>query len=459
MATTASSAPRAKTAPGLRQLVPGPFGPLARSRRDPLGFMVDASRRYGDVFRLRLGPLVFHQVTHPDGVKRVLLDNQRNYPRSWMYGRTRVVVGEGLVTTEGAPWRRLRRLAQPAFHHRRIAALAGVMTEAIGSMLSHWRDLAAAGEPVDVAAEFGRLTLNIVGRALLGIDLGGEADRIGAAVTESLGYLEYRVNTLIPVPYFIPTARNRRAHRAIATFDAVVADILASRRRAPGQDRGDLLSILLEVRDEETGTSLSDRELRDQIVTFIGAGHETTAVALAWTFYLLSLHPDADSRLRDEVDGALDGRVPTIDDLPNLDFTRRVIEESLRIYPPVYGTVRDAREEDEIGGFRIPARTMVVLAPYVTHRHPEFWPDPERFDPDRFLPEAAAARPRFAWYPFLAGPHQCIGQEFAMMEATLAVAMVAQAFRLRLAPGAVVEPRPMLTLRPRGGIPMILEAR
>ncbi len=333
------------------------------------------------------------------------------------------------------------------------------MTDAIGSMIDRWREPAAAGAPIDVAAEFGRLTLNIVGRALLGIDLGGEADRIGAAVTESLEYLESRINTPIPIPYRVPTPRNLRARRAIRTFDAVVADILASRRREPGVDRGDLLSMLLEARDEETGSSLSDRELRDQIVTFIGAGHETTAVALSWNFYLLSRHPDADARLRDEVDRTLGGRIPTVDDLPGLAFTCRVIEESLRIYPPVYGTVRDVKEEDEIGGYRIPARTMIVLAPYVTHRHPEFWPDPERFDPDRFLPEAAAARPRFAWYPFLGGPHQCIGQEFAMMEATLAVAMVLQVFRLRLAPGAVVEPKPLVTLRPRAGVPMILEAR
>jgi cytochrome P450 len=456
---TASSTPRAKTAPGFSQLVPGPFGPLAQSRRDPLGFLMGMFDRFGDVFRYRIGPMVFHQVAHPDGVKHALLDNQRNYPRSWIYGRTKVVVGEGLVTTEGAPWRRLRRLAQPAFHHRRIAALTGVMTDAIHAMLARWRGLASAGAPVDITAEFSRLTLNIVGRALLGIDLGGEADRIGAAVTESLDYLEYRVNTLIPTPAFIPTARNLRARRAIATFDTVVADILAARRREPDRDRGDLLSMLMEARDEETGSGLSDREIRDQVVTFIGAGHETTAIALAWTFFLLAQHREADARLRDEVDRVLCGRVPMVDDLPRLDYTRRAIEESLRIYPPVYGTVRDVREDDEIGGYRIPARTMVLLVPYVTHRHPEFWPDPERFDPDRFLPEAVAARPRFAWYPFLGGPHQCIGQEFAMMEATLAVAMIARAFHIRLAPGAEVEPRPMLTLRPRNGVAMILETR
>jgi cytochrome P450 len=333
------------------------------------------------------------------------------------------------------------------------------MTEAIDAMRARWHKLAGAGGPLDILGEFSHLTLAIVGRALLSIDLGGDADRIGAAVTEALDYLDGRINTVVPIPYFVPTPRNLRARRAIGTFDAVVADILAARRREPGHDHGDLLSMLLAARDEETGSALSDREVRDQVITFIGAGHETTAVALAWTFYLLDQNPDATDRLRDEVDRVLGDRVPTVDDLPNLSFTRRVIEESLRIYPPVYGTIRDAREEDEIGGFRIPARSMIVLVPYVTHRHPEFWPDPDRFDPDRFLPEAEAARPRFAWYPFLGGPHQCIGQEFAMLEATLATAMIARSFRLRLAPGASIEPRPKLSLRPRGGMPMVLERR
>ena len=446
-----------RAAPGLRQVVPGPFGPMARLRRDPLGFLLDGRRRFGDVFRFRFGPLLFHLVAHPDGVRRVLLDNQRNYPRSWYYDRTRVVVGEGLVTTEGAPWRRLRRLAQPAFHHDRVAALAATMTDAIDAMRLRWHDLARAGAPVDVADEFVGLTLRIVGRTLMSIDLGGEADRIDAAVTTGLEYLESRLGGLLPIPLSVPTPRNLRARRAIRTLDAVIAGIVAGRRREPDHDAVDLLAMLLAAVDEETGSGLSDVEIRDQIITFIGAGHETTAVALAWTKYLLSQHPDADARLRAEVSCVLGGRIPKADDLPNLTFTRRVVEESLRLYPPVYALGRDAREDDEIGGFRIPARSTVILSPYVTHRHPDIWPDPEAFDPDRYLPDRAAGRPRFAWYPFLGGPHQCIGQEFAMMEATLTLAMIAQSFRLRLAPGAVVEPRPILSLRPRNGVPMILD--
>jgi cytochrome P450 len=447
-----------RTAPGVRQLIPLPYyGPMARMRHDPLGFLLDGLRRYGDVFRFRLGPLVFHQLAHPDHVKYVLIDNAKNYPRSWYYARTKGVVGEGLVTTEGAAWRRLRRLAQPAFHHQRIAALAEPMTAAIAAMLGRWREHARSGEPLDVAVEFAGLTLGIVGQALLGIDLAGEADRIGQAVTMALEYLERRLNDLLIIPSRLPTSRNLRARRAMRTLDTLIFDIIAGRRREPGRDAGDLLSMLLAARDEETGEGLTDVELRDQILTFIVAGYETTAVALAWTMSLLGRHPDAEARLRTEVADVLGGRTPTAEDLPRLTYTRRVIEESLRIYPPVYALARDAVEEDEIGGFRIPARSTVVLSPYVTHRHPGIWPDPEVFDPDRFAPDRSAGRPRLAWFPFLGGPHQCIGQEFAMMEMTLVISMLVQSFRLRLAPGARVEPRPMLSLRPRDGLPMIVE--
>ena len=374
---------------------------MARSRQDPLGFLLEGLRRYGDVFRYQLGPMVFHLVAHPDHVKQVLVDNAKNYPRSRYYDRIKVVVGEGLVSTEGAAWRRLRRLAQPAFHHQRIAALAELMTGAIGAMLGRWREQARGGEPLDVAAEFAGLTLRIVGQALLSIDLAGEADRIGRAVTTALEFLERRVNDLLIIPAAVPTPRNLRARRALRTFDALIYDTIAGRRREPDRDAGDLLSRLLSARDEETGEGLTDLELRDQVLTFIGAGHETTAVALAWTMYLLDRHPEAQARLRAEVEDVLGDRTPTAEDLPRLGYTRRVIEESLRIYPPVYAVLRDAVAEDQIGGFRIPARSMVILSPYVTHRHPGIWPDPEVFDPDRFAPDrgSAPAAPRLVPLP------------------------------------------------------------
>jgi cytochrome P450 len=391
----------------------------------------------------------------------VLIDNARNYPRSWYYGRARVIVGEGLVTTEGSDWRRLRRMTQPAFHHDRIASLAGRMTDAIAAMLDRWRALAREGpeRPIDVAAEFAGLTLRIVGRTMLGIDLVGEADRIAPAVTVALEYLEYRIQNLLAPPLAVPTPRNVRARRAIRQFDDLIAGILAGRRACPWDDGDDLLAMLLSARDEESGDGLVDVELRDQILTFIGAGHETTAVALAWTISRLARYPEVDKRLRAEVDGVLGGRTPTAEDLSRLASTRHVIEESLRLDPPIYAVLRDVVADDEIGGYRIPARSVVILSPYVTHRHPSFWPDPEVFNPDRFLPGRSADRPRFAWYPFLGGPHQCIGQEFAMMEMVLVVAMIAQSFHFRLAPSACLEPAPAVTLRPRGGMPLILRPR
>jgi cytochrome P450 len=447
-----------KLAPGIRQLLPLPYGAVARSRRDPIGFLMQGREQYGDVFRYRIGPLLFHVVSHPDHIRRVLLDNQKNYPRSWYYDRTKIVVGEGLVTTEGTAWRRLRRMVQPSFHHQRVAALAQVMTDSTEAMLKRWQGYATSGQTVDVSVEFVALTLQIVGKTLMNIDFSGETDRIGPAVSTMLGYLEYRINSLIPMPVAVPTPRNLRFRRALRTLDEIIYAVIARRRSTPDPEARDLLSILMSTRDPESGEALSDRELRDQIITFIGAGHETTAVALAWTCYLLSQHPEAEERLHTEVAEALAGKVPGADDLARLSYTRRVIEESLRLYPPVYATVRDALQDDEIGGYNVPARSMVVLCPYVTHRHPEFWNDPDRFDPDRFLPENSADRPRFVWYPFLGGPHQCIGQEFAMMEATLIVAMIAQRFRLKLAPDAKVEPHPMISLRPKNGVPMTIHS-
>ncbi len=424
-----------KIAPGVRQLVPGPFGPVGRFQRDPLRFLVEARRRYGDVFRMRAGPYVTHTLAHPEHVKHVLLDRQKNYPRSWVYDRTKVGPGEGLVTTEGDAWRRLRRMSQPAFHAERVAAQAGMMTAMTDAMLGRWREHASrGGGPLDVAEEFMGLTLRIAGLALMGIDLEGQAPRVAPAVTTALEYVEHRLNhRLYPHPV-VPTPRNLRFRRAMRTLDGVVYEIIAARRREPRRDTGDLLSMLLAARDEATGEGLSDRELRDQVFTFLIAGYETTAVALAWTTFVLSGHSEADRRLREEVAGVLGGRTPTVDDLPRLAYTRRVIEEALRLYPPVYAVARDAREGDEIGGYHIPAGSTIILSPYITHRHPEFWPDPDDFDPERFTPERTSGRPRFAWFPFLGGPHQCIGQEFAMMELLLVVAMVAQAVHLRLAP-------------------------
>jgi cytochrome P450 len=454
MATAIAADKEAPIAPGVRQWLPLPIGIVAEARRDTLGYLFRSARRYGDVFRSHVGPQVTHLVTHPDGVKHVLVDHQKNYPRSWIYRHTRLVIGNGLVATEGEVWRRQRQMLQPAFQPQRIAQLAGAMTAVTAEMLDDWR-MASNGQPLDVFQEMIGLTLNIVGRALLGVDLAQDRDVITRTVLTALLYLEFRITHLFSPPVWVPTLRNLRFQRAMRSLDEVVFRIIRERRE--GGPTNDMLSMLMALRDEETGAGLSDQEIRDQVNTFIGAGHETTAVALTWTWYLLSQHRDVQERVRDEVRSVLGDRVPTVADLPRLALTRRVIEESMRLYPPVYAVAKDVVSDDVIGGYRIPARSMILLSQYITHRHLEFWDDAERFDPDRFLPERVAARPRFAYFPFLGGPHHCIGSEFAMMEAMLIVAMTLQRFRLRLTPGAVVEPESKLTLRPRGGLSMLLE--
>jgi cytochrome P450 len=440
-------------APGFRQRWPLPYGSVAWSRRDPLGFLMEGFRRFGDVFRYQVGPFVYHLVSHPDHVEYVLQHNHRNYPRSWFYRRTKEVIGDGLVSSEGEPWRRQRRMVQPAFQHQRVAGLAAIMTDATSAMLERWRAFAESGRTFDVSAEMVRLTLAIVGRALLGVDLEGDADAIRAGVTVAMEHLDHRIGNIFSLPASVPTPRNLRFRRALRALDDLIFEII-DRRRREGRDTGDLISMLLATRDPETGDALTDRELRDQVITFIGAGHETTALALTWTLYLLARHPEAEARVRDELADVLGGRVPKTQDVPGLKFTRMAIQEALRLYPPVFALLRDTLRDDEIGGYRIPARSSIVLSPFVTHRHPAVWDEPERFDPDRFSPGRSQGRPRLAYFPFLGGPHRCIGEEFAMMEAQLIVAMVLQAYRLERATDGPVEPWAMLSLRPRDGLPV-----
>ncbi len=450
-----TSSTERKIAPGIRALLPLPIGWVKKAQQRPIEFLMHGFRTYGDVFRYQSGPFVFHQLSHPNHVKVVLQDRAKNFPRSRFYDLMKLALGEGLVTSEGAYWLRQRRLMQPAFHRQRVAALTQTMIESTTAMLDRWRVYAKSGQSLDVATEMMRLTLGIAGKALFGSDISGEADSMGRAVTGVFEYLNYRINHLYAPPLAVPTPRNLRFRRALRTLDRVVYSIIDERRHN-GHDAGDLLSVLLAARDEETGEGMTDLQMRDEVITFIGAGHETTAQALAWTWYLLSKHPDVDRRLRAEVAQVLAGRTPTVEDLANLPYTRMVIEESMRLYPPVWGVSRDVVEDDEIDGYHIPAKSIVLLCQFITHRHPDFWENPEGFDPERFTPERAAARPRYAYFPFLLGPHQCIGNEFAMMELLLVIAMVVQAFRLELVPGHTAGLDSIFTLRPQCGVWMTL---
>ena len=446
---------RPPKAPGLRQLVPLPFGTLGSLIRDPLGFQIRARERFGDIFRLRLGPLLVHFVYHPDYVTRVLVDRQKNYLRGWQYGFLRRQLGENLVVSDGEYWRRQRRLAQPAFHHRRLVGYGEIMLDAVGGMLSPWR--ASRGEAIDVAPALSRLALSIAGRTLFSRDIGHEADEVGRAFAVLANYLESRLNRpFTNPPPWAPTPGNLRFKRATRVLHRIVSEIIARRRRE-SEDCGDLLSMLMQARDEESGASMSDAQLRSEVLTFLIAGHETTATAMTWACYLLASHPSIQQRVRDEIAEATGDRLPGVADLPALTFTRTVIEESLRLYPPVWLLPRQAEEEDEIGGYRIPARSTVVVCQYATHRHPDIWPEPDRFDPDRFSEERRKEIPNGAFFPFLGGPHLCIGKEFAMMEMRLVLATLLREFTLGLASDEPIGPRASIVLRPDQPVRLLLK--
>jgi cytochrome P450 len=387
----------------------------------------------------------------------VLQDNARNYHKSPLYDKLRLSLGNGLLTSEGPYWLRQRRLAQPAFHRQRIATLAAVMTEAAAQTADRWEPVADRRQSLDVAEEMMQLTQAIILRTMLGTDLGPISDEVGSAwetVNRYIGESFWSLGLLDGWP----TPRNRRFHAARDVLDCAVFRMIEERRRR-GASSDDLLSMLIAATDEDTGERMTDRQLRDEVMTFFLAGHETTSLALAWTWYLLSQHPDAQARLETEVDEALGDRAAGYQDLERLPYTRMVIEEAMRLYPPAWGFSRQAIEADTIGGYHLPAGWLVFVLPYVMHRHPLYWEDPERFDPARFTPDRAAARSKFVYLPFGAGPRQCIGNQFAIIEAQLIVATLTQRYRLRLVPGHRVEPWPLITLRPRYGIRMIVERR
>jgi cytochrome P450 len=430
---------------------------LPAVRRDPVGTFLDAARRFGDVAYLQIGPRRGYLATNPADIRHVLADNARNYRKSPLYDKLKASLGQGLVTSEGAYWLRQRRLAQPAFHKHRIAALASVMTQTVLEAVERWEPLAARRDVVDIGEEMMHLTQAIILRTMLGIDLGPIAGQAGSAFTVVNRHIGESFWSLGLTDGW-PTPKNRRFEQARQVLDGVVFRIIDSRRRS-GTETNDLLSMLMSARDEDTGDAMTDLQLRDEVMTFFLAGHETTSLALAWTWYLVSQHPSVERALEQEVDAVLGGRAPGFADLERLPYTRMVIEESMRLYPPAWGFSRQALDHDVIGGYPLPAGWLVFVIPYVMHRLPAYWEDPDRFDPTRFTPEHTAARPKFVYLPFGAGPRQCIGNQFAMVEAQLIVATLAQRFRLRLVPGNRVEPWPLITLRPRYGIKMVFEER
>jgi cytochrome P450 len=448
-----------------RRTPPGPrgnplLGNILEFKNDTVGALVGGWRRYGDVVNFRgRGPFFpIYLIAHPDAIQHIMQDNFRNYRRpDYLNKKFRAVVGNGLVTTEGETWVRQRKLAQTAFTRDRLTALAPAMTDTTAEALDDWRRRAARGEPIEIQSEMMHLILGILTRTLFGADLTGDAAAVEPSVATQAKYLNDRLNSPVDLPETVPIPANKRFLAARAALNEVVDRMIAERRRS-GEDAGDLLSLMLQAKDDD-GVPIDDVQARDEVKTLLIAGHETTATTLAWTCYLLAKAPLVKRRLREELDEVLGGRAPTADDVPNLKYTTMVLYESLRLYPPLWIVARMPLEDDELGGYHIPAGQTILISGYITHRHPDFWDNPEGFEPERFTPEAMKTRHRYAYIPFGGGPRGCIGFPFAMIEMPLVLAMVVQAFDLSLVPGYPVVPESAISLRQKHGALMNVRVR
>jgi cytochrome P450 len=438
---------------------PGPegtylVGNVLEYARDPLLFLTRCSREYGDVVRLRFpGPPVY-LLNAPDHVEQVLVKNNRNFIKGRYFRQELSFLGRGLLTSEGEFWCRQRRLLQPAFHRKRVNAYGEVMVSYAEGMLKRWRE----GETRDVHQEMMRLLLEVVAKVLFDAEI-DRAEEVGKA----LGRVAKRFDEQGSAKLLrlllgrLPTLTDLRFRRAVEQLDELIYAII-DERRTSAKDTGDLLSMLLCARDEE-GEQMSDKQLRDEAMTILLAGHETNALALSWSWYLLSQHPGVEAKLLDELREVLGDRAPTVEDLPRLRYTQMVLKESMRLYPPAWSISREAKEECEIGGYRVPAGAQLFIVQWVIHRDPRHFEDPQAFVPERWRDGYGERIPKYAYLPFGAGPRLCIGSSFAVMEATLLLATIAKRFRLGLASGRRVVPQPSVTLRPRGGIEMRLEER
>jgi len=430
------------------------LGNLTAYRRDPLGFGRHVAARYGDVVDLRVFNRHIFFLAHPEHIHQVLVRDADKFHKSPVYriflGRA---LGEGLLTSDGEFWRRQRRLAQPAFHHGRIQSYARTMVDYADAAAARWE----GWETLLINKEMARITLEIVAQTLFSTDIRAQADRIGFALTELLEAITEATGAAVFVPEWLPTRNNRRIRRGVAELDSVIMPLIEARRES-GEDTGDLLSMLLLARDED-GQGMSDRQVRDEAVTIVLAGHETTANALTWAWVLLAQHPEAEAKLHAELDAVLGGELPGLEHIRSLTYTEQVIKETMRLYPPIPEFARQALSDVRLGEYVIPKGTIVMVPVFAMHHDPRWFEDPDSFRPERFAGGAERALPKLAYLPFGGGPRVCIGNAFAQMEATLLLATLAQRYRLSLAPGQRVVPEATLTLRPRDDLPMRLHAR
>ncbi|MEP7336470.1 MAG: cytochrome P450 [Acidobacteriota bacterium] len=442
--------------PGPKSIVPGiNLFSLFSIRRNPITFLTRIHQQYGEVAFFKLGPQPVFLLNNPDHIRDVLITHNKNFMKGEGLQRAKRLLGEGLLTSEGEFHLRQRRLAQPAFHRQRIAAYATTMVEYAARTGDGWR----SGEERDIAREMMRLTLAIAGKTLFDADVETEADEIGNALSQAMEAFNYMTLPFSQLLERLPIPAMKRFRQGRERLDVTIYRMIAE-RRASGEDRGDLLSMLMQARDVEgDGSGMTDEQLRDEAMTIFLAGHETTANALTWTWYLLSQYPEIEAKFHAEVDQVLNGSLPTVEDFPRLRYTEMVFAESMRLYPPAWIIGRRALNDYQLGDYHVPARSIMLMSQYLMHHNPKYFPDPDRFDPERWTPQARDARPKFSYFPFGGGPRLCIGESFAWMEGVLVLATLAQKWRLRLVPGHTVAMQPIVTLRPKHGMRMVIEPR
>jgi cytochrome P450 len=443
--------------------VPGPrgiraLGILPGMMRNPFGYLMNLAARHDGLVRLDVGPFQIYLVTHPDYVRRVLVENHQNYYKGSIMDGIRMALGDGLFTSEGDLWSRQRRIMVPVFQRNHAVHLVDTITAVAKEHIEGWIPRSERGEPVDVCAELVLFNIHLIQRTLFGATISAGDARMALDATQAVFQgMSKRVWAFF-VPRGIPVPGQRKYQRAIKRLDEVVFRLIEERRRSKTEHQ-DLLGLLLSARDEETGEGMSDSQLRDEIFTIFLAGYESTATAVSWALLLLSQHPDIDRKLQQEVDDCLGGRIPAMEDIPKLIYTRMVIDEAIRLYPSFPMYFRTSRGPDQLGPYTIPGEASIVISPYATHHSPEYWDEPQRFDPERFAPANMSPAIKRAYYPFGQGKRICIGRDFALTEATAVLSMIAQRFDRRLAPGTKIEQHYAMSLTSRYGVPLLMDLR
>jgi cytochrome P450 len=422
----------------------------------PLDFLFENYDTMGPIYWVKSPIRKIAVLNDPECIRHVLQENNRNYVKSFGYDPLKLLLGNGLLTSEGDFWRQQRRMAQPSFHKEKLAAIVDTMITSTGLMLQRWEKL--EGVELNISAEMNRIALDIVSKSLFISNVEDEIDKISTWVTVAIEEGAERIRNPFKLPMWIPTPSNLKQNKAVKVLDDVITGIIENRRNE-GKQYDDLLSMLMDARDEDTGEGMSTRQLRDEVMTIFIAGHETTANALTWAFYVLAQNPEIEKKLQEEIDTVLQGKPVSFENLRSLAYTRMVIDETLRLYPPAWIIGRKNVEDDEIAGFHIPAGTNCLIPTLCLHRSPKYWKDPLKFDPERFSPEKVKEQKKFTYFPFGGGPRLCIGNNFALMEMQVVLASVMQRYRFELKDKTPIELDPLITLRPKQNVYLKLVKR